>query len=111
MRPKSPLLLTVIDGQLCCGARKYARYTALPAVHRRWMPFQRWGEEWGSARVQLGEKNSSKIRRRVCRSAVSMTIAGEQDTSVKTGAGTTGGRQSLRIGTMLIHVEDTKALT
>ena len=60
----------------------------------------------------MSEKKSSTVRRRVCRVAASMTIAGEQDTSVQIGPATTGEPAvALRIGTMLIYVEDTKALT
>jgi len=40
-----------------------------------------------------------------------MTIAGEQDTSVQIGAATTAEPAvAVRIGTMLVYVEDTKAL-
>ena len=41
-----------------------------------------------------------------------MTVAGEQDTSVQIAPATTGQPAiAVRIGTMLIYVEDTKALT
>ena len=60
----------------------------------------------------MNEKKSSTVRRRVCRVAASMTIAGEQDTSVQIAPATTGEPAiAVRIGTMLIYVEDTKALT
>ena len=60
----------------------------------------------------MSEKKSSTVRRRICRVAASMTIAGEQDTSVQIGAATTSEPAvAVRIGTMLIYVEDTKALT
>jgi hypothetical protein len=60
----------------------------------------------------MSEKKSSTVRRRVCRVAASVTIAGQQDASVQIGIATTGEPAiAVRIGTLLIYVEDTKALT
>src|SRR5665647_3710279 len=47
------------------------------ARHRIPLPAQ---DQFGSV-VQMNEKKSSTVRRRVCRVAASMSIAGEQDTS------------------------------
>lgn len=55
---------------------------------------------------------TSTVRRRVCRVAASVTIAGEQDIAVRIADGFEGKRSiAVRIGTLLVYVEDTKALT
>lgn len=57
-------------------------------------------------------EKTSTVRRRVCRVAASVTIAGEQDTAVRVTDGFEGDKTiAIRIGTLLLYVEDTRALT
>lgn len=55
---------------------------------------------------------SSPVRRHGCRVAASVTMLGMQDTAVRVAPGADGGQAiALRIGALLVYLEDTKALT
>lgn len=52
------------------------------------------------------------VRTRVCRVAASVTIAGVQDTAIRVVDGFEDGKTVVvRIGTLLVYIEDTMALT
>lgn len=59
----------------------------------------------------MASKNST-VRRRVCHVAASVTLAGRQETAVRVVEGFEGDNTvAIRIGTLLVYIEDSKALT